>query len=139
MAENKTQPTPASVDEFLANIADDVRRNECLQLVAMMRRLSGVEPVMWGPSIVGFDQYHYRYATGREGDAPLYAFSPRKGDLTIYFIGFDDLADQLTRLGKHKHSVSCLYVKKLADLDLAVLEEMLVASAAKTRAMYPPK
>lgn len=125
MAENKTQPTTASVDDFLAR--QSLRRQEeAYVLIEMMRRISGEEPVLWGPSIIGFGSQHYRYESGREGDMPKLAFSPRKARLTIYFSeGFERYADQLARLGKHSTSVSCLYATSLAGLDLDVLTEML--------------
>ena len=124
MAENKTQPSAASVPDFLAGVSPQ-RQAEAETLIAMMRDISGFEPVLWGPSIIGFGSQHYRYESGREGDMPVLAFSPRKARLTIYFDGFDQYADQLARLGKHSSSVSCLYVNKLADVDLSVLREML--------------
>lgn len=124
MAENKTQPTMASVDDFVARQSAR-RQGEARTLIDVMRRITGEEPVMWGPSIVGFGSRHYRYDSGREGDMPILGFSPRKAKLTIYFDGFDQYADQLARLGKHTSSVSCLYANSLADLDLDVLTEML--------------
>lgn len=138
-AENKTKPTAASVDEFLDAIEDPKRRADCRTLIPLHERLTGAKATMWGPGIVGFGKYHYKYASGREGDAPLGAFSPRKGDLTIYFHGgfAETAAEQLSRLGKHKSSVSCLYVKRLSDIDLGVLEEMLAESIRLTREKYP--
>ncbi len=131
MPENKTQPTSASVEEFLAGV-DARRRGEAETLIAIMKRISGEEPVMWGPSIIGFGTMHYRYASGREGDMPILGFSPRKAKLTIYFDGFDHYADQLAVLGKHTSSVSCLYATKLADLDLDVLTTMLELCHARS-------
>lgn len=138
-AENKTKPTAASVDEFLDAIEDPKRRADCRTLIPLHERLTGEKATMWGPGIVGFGKYHYKYASGREGDAPLGAFSPRKGDLTIYFHGgfAEFAAEQLSRLGKHKSSVSCLYVKRLSDIDLGVLEEILAESIRLTREKYP--
>lgn len=124
MAENKTQPTTASIDDFLAKQSPR-RQGEARVLIDVMRRITGEEPVLWGPSIIGFGSMHYRYASGREGDMPVLGFSPRKAKLTIYFDGFDQYADQLARLGTHSVSVSCLYANALADLDLDVLTEML--------------
>jgi hypothetical protein len=94
----------------------------------MMQEISGDKPCMWGPSIIGFGSQHYRYESGREGDTPILAFSPRKASLTVYFEGFDNYADELTALGKHRHSVSCLYVNKLDDIRLEVLRAMLEKS-----------
>mgnify|MGYP001043423092 CR=1 FL=1 len=126
MAENKTRPTEASVEEFLNNVPNERRRRDSFQVLEMMREVSGEEPRMWGDSIVGFGQYHYKYASGREGDAPRIGFSPRKQNLTLYlnfdYDGFDAL---MARLGKAKTSVACLYINKLEDVDLTVLREMV--------------
>lgn len=128
MPENKTQPTAASVTDFLDGLTPR-RREEAETLIELMREVSGHEPTLWGPSIIGFGSVHYRYDSGREGDMPLLGFSPRKARLTIYFSeGFDRYREQLARLGKHSSSVSCLYATKLADLDLDVLREMLETS-----------
>lgn len=127
MSENKTRPTDASVEHFLSG-QPERRQAEAATLIELMRNISGVEPVLWGPSIIGFGSVHYRYATGREGDMPVLAFSPRKAKLTIYFSeGFDHYETELAALGTHTHSVSCLYVNKLADVDLRILEQMLKA------------
>lgn len=132
MSDNKTQPTEISVETFLESVSDD-RRNDAHTLIAMMREISGKKPVMWGPSIIGFGSQHYKYDTGREGDMPLLAFSPRKASITVYFLeGFDHYVEKLAKLGKYKQSVSCLYINKLADVDLAVLREMLEQSYALT-------
>lgn len=126
MAELKTRPTGGSVDEFLAGVADERRRQDCRALVELMRRVTGAEPAMWGPSIVGFGNYHYRYASGREGDWFVAGFSPRKSDLTLYIMsGFAGHEGLMARLGRHRTGKSCLYVKRLADLDPAVLEELV--------------
>ena len=124
MADAVTIPTKVDVDEFLLGITER-RRDEAHRLIALMREISGLEPVMWGPSIIGFGSQHYRYDTGREGDMPILGFSPRKAQLTLYFDGWDHYSDLLPRLGKHKLGVSCLYVNKLDDVDRAVLREML--------------
>jgi len=129
MAKLKTQRTAASVPAFLKSIADDDRRKDCQTLVRVMKRAVGAEPKMWGPSIVGFGHYHYKYASGRENDWFLAGFSPRKQDLTLYIMaGFDRYDALMTKLGKHKTGKSCLYVKRLADIDVAVLEELISAS-----------
>ncbi|MFT3874809.1 MAG: DUF1801 domain-containing protein [Propioniciclava sp.] len=128
MAENKTQPTAGSVEDFLA-VLTERRRDEATALIGIMKKITGEEPVLWGPSIIGFGSQHYRYDSGREGDMPGLAFSPRKARLTIYFSeGFDRYGEHLATLGKHSVSVSCLYATKLADLDLEVLESMLRVS-----------
>lgn len=130
MTENKTLPTGANVTEFLNGVENDVRHTDAHALAAMFRRVTAVEPQMWGPSIVGFGTRHYRYETGREGDMPRLGFSPRRGNLALYMLTGTENEDRLARLGKHKTGVSCLYVNKLADVDMAVLEEM-VAQAWK--------
>jgi len=129
MAKLKTQKTNASVSAFLKSIADDDRRKDCQTLVRIMKRAVGAEPKMWGPSIVGFGHYHYKYASGRENDWFLAGFSPRKQDLTLYIMaGFDRYDALMTKLGKHKTGGSCLYLKRLADVDIAVLEELVSTS-----------
>jgi hypothetical protein len=129
MAKLKTQKTNASVTAFLKSIADDDRRKDCQTLVRIMKRAVGAEPKMWGTSIVGFGHYHYKYASGRENDWFLAGFSPRKQDLTLYIMaGFDHYDALMARLGKHKTGKSCLYLKRLADVDVAVLEDLISAS-----------
>jgi hypothetical protein len=129
MAELKTKPTTASVSKFLRAIPDDATRNDCQKLVKIMKEATGSEPRMWGPSIVGFGEYHFAYASGREGDWFLTGFSPRKQNLTLYILsGFEGHKDLLSRLGKHKTSKSCLYIRSLEDLDLVVLKRLIRAS-----------
>jgi hypothetical protein len=134
---NKTVPTDASVRAYLDAIEDPVRRQDCERITAMMERLAGAPPVMWGGSIVGFGSYHYRYESGREGDAPLLGFSSRKGDISVY-LSCDDPPLQAMRdkLGRHKMGKACLYLRRLDDVDQGVLEEMVAHSAAVTRARY---
>lgn len=140
MAELKTKATEASVERFLETIPDRLRADECRTLVAIMRELTGSEPAMWGESIVGFGRYHYRYASGREGDWFLTGFSPRKSALTIYIMaGFDGCEALMARLGAFTTGKSCLYVKKLADVDLDVLGQLIAASTAHLRQLYPPR
>ncbi|MHA6525118.1 DUF1801 domain-containing protein [Tessaracoccus sp. G1721] len=128
-----TRPTAVPVEDFLATIPDR-RRPEADELIAVMREITGEPAVMWGPSIIGFGSLHYRYDTGREGDMPRLAFSPRKATLTIYFEGFDGYGEQLAKLGRHKTGASCLYLNKLSDADPAVLREMLATSYARSGA-----
>ena len=129
MAKLKTQKTNASVSAFLKTIADDDRRKDCQTLVRIMKRAVGAEPKMWGSSIVGFGHYHYKYASGRENDWFLAGFSPRKQDLTLYIMaGFDRYDALMAKLGKHKTGKSCLYLKRLADVDVAALEDLIAAS-----------
>ena len=124
MAEIKTKPTDVSVDAFLESVAHPVRRADGKVLRAMMERVTAERAVMWGPSIVGFGRYHYRYASGHEGDMCRVGFSPRSANLVLYVGGFPNYEAMLARLGKHKLSKACLYINKLADVDLAVLEEI---------------
>ena len=122
---NKTQPTKLSVDEFIASLGDERRARESRTLVEMLRRVTGHEPVMWGPSIIGFDQHHYRYESGREGDTLRVGFSPRKAKLSLYGIGRDaQISEMLDRLGKHSLAKGCIYINRLDDVDLTVLEDL---------------
>jgi hypothetical protein len=126
MAENKTQPTSQPVAEFLGAVADPQRRADCQTVLAMMKQASGRDPVMWGASIVGFGMYRYTYASGRSGDWPVIGFSPRKNDLTLYIMpGFERYAELMAKLGKHKTGSSCLYLKRLADVDLPTLQRLM--------------
>jgi hypothetical protein len=134
MAELKTKKSAASVTGFLEKVEDPERRKDCKALVAMMRRATGARPVMWGSSIVGFGSYHYVYASGREGDWPLTGFSPRKNDLTLYIMaGFDRYKPLMAKLGKYKTGKSCLYVKRLADVDPRVLERLIAESVKQMK------
>lgn len=138
MSENITKPNSRSVTDFLAGV-DDRKRADSVVLIALMREISGHEPLMWGPSIIGFDSYHYTYASGREGDLPAIGFSPRKANLTLYITdGFDAYSDLLERLGTYTTSVSCLYIKTLADVDLVVLKELLTRSYQQLKAGPKP-
>lgn len=138
MADAKTKPTWASVREHLATIPDPVRRADCEALVTMMSRVTGAKPVMWGPTMVGFGSYHYRYDSGREGDAFLAGFADRKSDIAIYIVaGFEDSEALIAKLGKCKTTKSCLYVKRLADIDPGVLEALVSRSVAEMRRRYP--
>ena len=134
MAELKTKPTTDSVSAFLKRVEDKGRRDDWLTVIAMMKDVTKEEPAMWGSSIVGFGRYHYKYESGREGEWMITGFSPRKADLTLYIMGgFEDFPDLMKRLGKHKTAKSCLYIKKLADVDLKVLKE-IVKKSVKTMA-----
>jgi hypothetical protein len=133
MAEPKTRETKASVATFLGTIADAERRKDCRTVAAMMRRATGCAPKMWGTAIVGFGRQPLKYASGRELDWPRVAFSPRKGDLTLYVGPPEEKADLLKRLGKHKSSKACLYIKRLADVDQKVLEAVIRRALAATR------
>jgi hypothetical protein len=138
MAELKTKETAASVDAFLNGVTDTQRREDCTRVLDIMRIATGAEPKMWGDSIVGFGTYHYRYASGREGDWFLTGFSPRKNNLTLYVMaGFDRYDALLERLGKYSTGKSCLYIKRLADIDESALGELVRASVEHMRAAYP--
>jgi hypothetical protein len=130
VAEPKTKPTEVSVDAFLNGVTDAQQREDAYRVVEIMQEITGEPPRMWGPTIVGFGVYHYVYASGHEGDTCLTGFSPRKGALTLYFTaGLEErFAAQLQKLGKAKASKGCLYIKKLADVDLGVLRDMIQAN-----------
>jgi Domain of unknown function (DU1801) len=129
VAEAKTKPTKASVTKFLNQISDPARREDCFTVARMMEEITGSKPVMWGPSIVGFGTYSYKYASGHEGDWPAAAFSPRKTDLTLYLMpGFQKRLGLMSQLGKHKSRGSCLYIKRLSDIHLPTLKKLIKAS-----------
>ena len=126
MAELKTKQTDQSVQKFLNDIPDPAKRKDCKTVAAMMSEISGYKPKMWGPSIVGFGSYHYKYPSGQEGDSPLICFSPRKQNLTLYVLsGSDDENELLKKLGKHTTGKSCLYIKQLSDVDLPTLKSLI--------------
>jgi hypothetical protein len=126
MTQNKTQATGANVEKFLDGVENKTRRNDARALVDIMRRVTGTDAKMWGPSIIGFGEYHYRYESGREGDFFRVGFSPRKSNLALYLLQKDEHYEELLgRLGKHGTGASCLYVNKLADVDPDVLEELI--------------
>jgi hypothetical protein len=140
MAENKTKATEVSVTEFIQKVENEVKRKDSFILVDFFKLITNCEPKMWGPTIIGFDTYHYKYASGHEGDMPLAAFSPRKDSIVLYFS--PDLGNRdfyLEKLGKHKSSKGCVYIKKLDDINLSVLQEMTKASIEDTLAKYPNK
>lgn len=140
MAANKTQANDASVEAFLAAVTNETRRSDTRVIVDMMAHITGCPPVMWGASIIGFDRYHYRYDSGREGEHLITGVAPRKTALTVYIMpGFGAYGALMDRLGKYKTGKSCLYVNTLADIDLAVLEELIGSSVAEMRARYPDK
>lgn len=134
MTGNKTRPTDLSVSTFLAAIDDAQRREDCRALLAMMSRITGQPAVMWGPSIVGFDKYHCRYESGREGDMAVTGFSPRSKDISIYLMAESPgQADLLARLGRHKMGKACLSIRRLSDVDTDVLEQLVSGSVAALR------
>ena len=138
MAENKTQPTSLDPAAVVAEIADENRRRDVETLDALLRRLSGSPPVMWGPAMFGYGTYQYKYASGRQGEFFRCGFASRSRDLVVYLMsGFGGLEDELDRLGPHKTGKSCLYIKKLDAIDMAVLERMLAHSLAVMAERYP--
>ena len=138
MAKLKTRPTKVSADSHIASIANEEQRNDARALVALMRKVTKQEPRMWGPSIVGFGSYHYKYASGHEGDSALTGFAVRGRELVVYiaedFEGRDAL---LARLGKHRTGKVCVYFRRLADVDRRVLETLVARSIADTKRRYP--
>jgi hypothetical protein len=138
MAENKTKPTVISVEAFLDGVMPDARREDGRALCALMQRISGYPPVLWGPSIIGFGQYRYRTEAGREGEICRVGFSPRKPATVLYIHSSSPkYAELMTRLGKVSTGKSCIYVKRLSDIDLAVLEEMVRASLEHLEQTHP--
>lgn len=139
MAKNtelKTKKNEASVEGFLDSVADEQVRKDCYEILKIMRQVTKEEPKMWGATIVGFGSYHYKGASGREGDWMLTGFSPRKQNLTLYLMGgFDVEKDLLKKLGKFKTSVGCLYIKKLEDVDKKVLKELVTSSVKRMKAL----
>ncbi len=128
---NKTFETQFSVTDFINTVTDETKRNDCFNLITFMQEISQVEPKMWGTSIVGFGSYHYKYESGREGDAPLIAFSPRKAEISLYLSSsFQDRELVLAKLGKHKSAKACVYIKRLSDVNIDVLKQMISLSFA---------
>jgi hypothetical protein len=135
---NKTQATPVDPTRFIAAVPDDKQRADAVTLDAMMTRLSGEPATMWGPSIIGYGRYHYRYDSGREGEMCRIGFSPRKGQTVLYLVdGYDGKDAQLAALGKHKIGKACLYIKRLSDVDTGVLEAMISDSLDYMAQKYP--
>lgn len=138
MPESKTQPTSVSVDEHLASKASTEQLADCRQLMALLKKVTKQSPKMWGPSIVGYGSYRYTYESGRTGESCLTGFAVRGKELVIYLLA-ESPGQQalLARLGKHKMGKACLYIKRLADLDVQVLEALVSASVAETRRLHP--
>ncbi|WP_421785818.1 DUF1801 domain-containing protein [Hyphobacterium sp.] len=140
MSENKTQPTKTTPADYIATVEPEARREQSRQLLAFFERVTGWKPRMWGPSIIGFGEYHYKYDSGREGDFLATGFSPRKANLTLYIMpGYEDYGPILERLGKHKLGKSCLYINKLEDIDMDVLAELVRAGLDDLAKTYPVK
>ena len=140
MAENKTKPTKVSVTAFMNSIEDEQMRRDARKVAAMMREATGSRARMWGANIVGFGEYHYKYASGREGDFMIAGFSPRKQALTLYVIpGFKHFESIMSKLGKYKTGKSCLYIRRLSDVDEKVLKRLIVGSVKYMRKNYETK
>jgi hypothetical protein len=139
-SENKTKPTKISVGDFIATIENDTRRDDAKTLVKVFEKATGWKAQMWGPTIVGFGAYDYTYDSGHSGSACVVGFSPRKANLVIYAFGFPGKADLMQKLGKHKGGdKQCLYINKLDDVDIAVLEKILKAGVVETKKAWPVK
>jgi hypothetical protein len=137
MAQNKTMKNDGSVDDYLSSVANERRREDAFTVLKLMKKVTGEEPKMWGSALIGFGEYHYQYESGREGDFFLTGFAPRKQNLVVYIMpGFEHYDALLERLGKHKIGKSCLYINKLADVDLEVLGELVQRSMAHMEATH---
>ena len=137
MAENKTRATNASVDDYIAAIANDARREDCRALVKLMSKVTKQAPMMWGTGIVGFGSFHYKYASGREGDSCLVGFASRKGDISVYLpCSGSAQSVLLTKLGKHKMGKGCLYIRKLSDVDSDIFEQLVTDAVAEVKRKY---
>jgi hypothetical protein len=139
MPDVKFKPTDKSVERLIDGTADEAVRDDCYQLINIMRKLTGAEPVIWAGNVIGFGKYHYVYDSGHEGDASLAAFAVRKQNITLYVMAPDlpERDELLKKLGKHKASKGCIYIKKLDDIDTKVLEKIISRSIAWTKAKYP--
>ena len=138
MPQNKTRQTNATVTNFINTVEDEQRRADCFEISALMEKITGSPPAMWGTSIVGFGEYHYKYDSGREGDHMRAGFSSRKAALTLYIMtGFSNYNELMKKLGKYKIGKSCLYIKKLDDIDRDVLTELIIQSVAYMNEKYP--
>jgi len=138
MAKNKTTETQNSVTDFINAVENEVKRNDAFKLLKIIEEITGFEPKMWGPSIIGFGSYHYKYESGHEGDAPLAGFSPRKTAMTVYFYLPEEKREALlSKLGKHTSSKACIYIKKLADIDIEILKKIILLSIEYTQNLYP--
>ena len=139
MSGPKTKPTKVSVERHIAAMANEEQRNDAARLVALMRKVTSQEPRMWGPTIVGFGSYHYKYASGYEGDSALTGFAARGRELVVYIAeSFESRDDLLARLGEHRTGKVCVYIKRLAHVDLKILEKLVALSIADTKRRYPP-
>lgn len=136
MAKNKTTATEKSVDSFISTVDDETKRDDSYELINIFKSVTGEDAKMWGPSIIGFGSYHYKYESGHEGDACLTGFSPRKNAIVLYLMNFDGKEELLKKLGKTKPSKGCVYIKKLADIDTTVLKKMIDGSVKYLKKKY---
>jgi hypothetical protein len=136
MAENKTKPTDANVEEYVSSRAKGQQHDDCRQLMALLKKVTGENPRMWGPSMVGYGSFRYKYASGRTGETALAAFAIRGRELVVYLADWPGRKGLRSQLGKHKMGKSCLYFKSLADLDISVLEQLVVGSIAEASRLY---
>ena len=132
----KTTETTKSVSSFVKSIEDKQRQKDCLAIIGIMEKQTGFDAKMWSPSIIGFGSYHYKYESGHEGDAPLVGFSPRKAEFALYIANFDGKEELLKKFGKHKTAKSCVYIKKLEDIDVEVLKKLTTGSVKHYQAKY---
>ena len=140
MAEQKTKATVASVEDFIKKVEDEQMRDDCRDLVKLMKKVTGSPATMWGTGIIGFGKYHYKYESGHEGEACLTGFAPRKGKISLYLmLGALPNTDLLSKLGKHKAAKGCVYIKKLSDIDTAVLEKLVKYAVDHLKKKYPGK
>lgn len=140
MTNNKTKQTSISVVDFLNAVKDEKKRNDCFTLVQIIKKQTGLEPKMWGPAIVGFGSHHYKYESGREGDAPDVSFSPRATSIAIYLsANFEDRATLLAKFGTHKTDKGCVHIRSLADIDTAILKKMITNHIKHMHELYPDK
>jgi hypothetical protein len=137
MAKNKTTETKASVAHFLATVKDEKKRKDCSAIIDLLEKHTGLEPKMWGPSIIGFGSYHYKYESGHEGDAPLVGLSPRANAISLYLSNVMEKEDLLKKFGKHKTGKGCIYIQKIEDIDTTVLIQMAKNSIKHLRNKYP--
>jgi hypothetical protein len=137
MAKNKTTETKASVAHFLATVKDEKKRKDCSAIIDLLEKHTGLEPKMWGPSIIGFGSYHYKYESGHEGDAPLVGLSPRANAISLYLSNVMEKEDLLKKFGKHKTGKGCIYIQKTEDIDTTVLIQMAKNSIKHLRNKYP--
>lgn len=136
MQKNKTTETKKSVAAFVRTVTDPQRQKDCHTLIEIMKAESGFDPRMWGPAIIGFGSYHYKYDSGREGDAPLVGFSPRKSEFALYLANYPGKETLLKNFGKHKTAKSCVYIKRVSDIDVEVLKKLVAGAIPFIRSMY---